>query len=124
MDARAAALLVGLVWTAWHLPAFYVETLSQSRVGLGIFTLNVLAFSVLMTWIFVNTGGSVLWAGVVPHMLFNAVGPAGIMPVLSVTILVTIVLLVLGGKHLRGLGNPKAQLPQAEFLANSERERT
>tara|TARA_E500000178_G_scaffold356508_1_gene434948 strand:+ start:299 stop:1171 length:873 start_codon:yes stop_codon:yes gene_type:complete len=124
MDARAAALLVGLVWTAWHLPAFYVETLSQSRVGLGIFTLNVLAFSVLMTWIFVNTRGSVLWAGVVPHMLFNAVGPAGITPVLWVTILVAIVLLVLGGKHLRGLGNPKAQLPQAEFLANSERERT
>lgn len=107
-DARIASIVLGLVWAVWHLPAFFLSSLSQSSVDFGVFVLNVTAFSVLMTWLFVNTRGSVLWAGVVPHMLFNATSKAGITPVVWVTVLVSIAVLVLGGKHLRGLGRPKA----------------
>src|SRR3546814_20952371 len=32
MDARRASLLLGLVWAVWHLPAFFLSTLSQSHV--------------------------------------------------------------------------------------------
>src|SRR3546814_5546144 len=40
MDARRASLLLGLVWAVWHLPAFFLSTLSQSQVNFGLFILN------------------------------------------------------------------------------------
>lgn len=109
-NARAAAIILGVIWAVWHLPAFFLSSLSQSSVDFGEFVLNVTAFSVIMTWLFVNTRGSVLWAGIVPHMLFNATPKAGITPVVWVTVLVAVMILVLGGRHLRGLGRPRAPL--------------
>ncbi len=119
-DARVAAIVLGLIWALWHLPAFFLASLSQSSVDFGVFTINVIAFSVLMTWLFVNTRGSVLWAGIVPHMLFNATSKAGITPVVWVTVLAAIAVLVLGGKHLRGRGRPSAPPSQTAFLAHKE----
>lgn len=115
-DARIAALLLGLVWAVWHLPAFYVGSLSQSGFDFLPFVLQVMAFSVFMTWLFVNTRGSVLWAGVVPHMLFNATPHAGIHPIGWVFIAVAALILVFGGKYLRGPGRPRAVLPQSTLL--------
>jgi len=116
MDARMAALLLGVVWAIWHLPAFYVGSLSQSGFDFVPFVLRVVAFSVFMTWIFVHTRGSVLWAGVVPHMMFNATPHAGIKPVGWVILLAVLVILVLAGKHLRGLRRPGVALPQHALL--------
>jgi hypothetical protein len=105
------------VWAIWHLPAFYVGSLSQSGFAFLPFVLQVTAFSVFMAWLFVNTRGSVLWAGVVPHMLFNATPHAGIHPVGWVFIVVAALILVFGGRHLRGPGRPRAVLPQSALLA-------
>lgn len=116
MDARMAALLIGVVWAVWHLPAFYVASMSQSGFEFLPFVLRVTAFSVFMTWLFVNTNGSVLWAGVVPHMMFNATPRAGIMPVGWIILVAAVVILVLAGKHLRGRRRPRPQLPQSVFL--------
>lgn len=110
MDARAASLVLGLVWALWHLPAFFLASMSQSSVDFGMFVLNVLAFSAFMTWLFVNTRGSVFWAGVVPHILFNATPRAGIPPVVWIAVAVSAVLLVMAGPHLRKAG--RAVLPQ------------
>lgn len=117
MDARAAALVLGLVWAVWHLPAFFLSSLSQSNVNFGLFVLHVLAFSAAMTWLFVNTRGSVFWAGIVPHFIFNATPRAGIAPTIWVAVLVGAAILVLGGKHLRGWGRPRAVLPQSTLLS-------
>jgi len=111
-DARAASIILGVVWAVWHLPAFFLSSLSQSSVDFGLFVINVTAFSVLMTWLFVHTRGSVLWAGIVPHMLFNATPKAGITPVVWVAVLAALAVLVLGGKHLRGIGRPRVPSPQ------------
>jgi len=115
-DARTAALLLGLVWAVWHLPAFYVSTLSQSHMNLPVFIAQVTAYSVFMTWIFVNARGSVLWAGIVPHMLFNAAPRAGLHLESWVIIAAAAVVLGLAGRHLTGLGRPAADLPQAHGL--------
>lgn len=115
-DARAAALILGVIWAVWHLPAFYVGSLSQSGFEFIPFLLRVTAFSVFMTWVFVNTRGSVLWAGVVPHMMFNATPDAGITPIGWIAIAAGVVILVLAGKHMRGWGRAAAELPQSVFL--------
>ncbi len=117
IDARSAALLLGLVWAIWHLPAFYVGSLSQSSLAFVPFVATVMSFSVFMTWLFVHVRGSVLFAGVIPHMLFNATPHAGIVPVDWVIWLVAALILILGGRHLRGRGRPAAQLPQSALFA-------
>lgn len=101
MSARAAAILLGFVWAVWHLPAFFLGSLSQSGIVFVPYVLNVMAFSVLMTLIYVRSNGNVLWAGIIPHMMFNAVPKAGIQPNLWVTVAIGIAILVLCGPHLR-----------------------
>ena len=121
LDARSAALFLGVVWAVWHLPAFYVGSLSQSAYEFLPFVLRVTAYSVFMTWLFVNTRGSVLWAGIVPHMFFNAVSNAGIQPVGWISILAGVVIAVLAGRHMRGIGKPAASLPQFRVLDSAAR---
>ena len=116
LDARSASLILGVVWAVWHLPAFSISTLSQSGINFGLFVINVTAFSVIMTWLFVHVRGSVLLAGIVPHMLINSVPKAGIAPVFIITVLLAVAILVFGGKTLRGIGRPKVELPQSALL--------
>ena len=120
-DARAAGLILGVIWAVWHLPAFYVGSLSQASLDLLPFILQVTAFSVFMTWIFVNTRGSVLWAGVVPHLMFNATPKAGIPPVGWIAIGAGVVILMMVGKHMRGWRRPATELPQSAILRNGRK---
>jgi membrane protease YdiL (CAAX protease family) len=63
-NALTSGVIVGLVWACWHLPF----NLLPESTGLGIsipfwqFTAITLGYSVIMTWIVNNTGGSVLLA--------------------------------------------------------------
>jgi membrane protease YdiL (CAAX protease family) len=118
-NARNASLLLGLIWGVWHLPAFFVGSMSQSGLAFVPFVATVIAFSVLMTWLFVHTRGSVFWAGIVPHTLFNLVPHAGIHPVGWITMAVALAVLVLGGKHLRGWKKPPKEIPQSALYASS-----
>jgi membrane protease YdiL (CAAX protease family) len=55
-----ASLLVGAIWGIWHLPAFFVSGLPQAGVSIPVFLFGALCMSILATWIFQHTGGSVL----------------------------------------------------------------
>ncbi len=70
-SALSAALILGLVWALWHLPAFFFSGLQQSRFSIVPFMVCPIALSVLMTWVYQNTGGSVLLS-VLIHWLINA----------------------------------------------------
>jgi len=60
--ALAAALIVGLLRTLWHLP-FFIGMLSEGYfIGILNLALIVISGSVLFTWLFNNTNGSVLIA--------------------------------------------------------------
>jgi membrane protease YdiL (CAAX protease family) len=56
-----SALIVGATWAVWHLPFYW---LSQEAVTGGLpfawFGLLVVAWSVLMAWLYVNTGSLLL----------------------------------------------------------------
>jgi len=100
-NARNTALVSGAIWAIWHLPAFYLSSLSQSQVNFPDFFLAVVGFSIVMTLVFVNTKGSILWAGIVPHFLINATGRAGIPGDGWIFGLAALVLLLFAGKDLR-----------------------
>ncbi len=72
-SALVAALEVGVVWGAWHIPAFFISGTAQHdlALGLGWLILGATANSVLMTWISIRTGGGVLVAGVLVHLMIN-----------------------------------------------------
>ena len=59
-SALAAALILGVVWWAWHLPLFFISSMSQWELSIPVFLLNVLALSVIMTWLYRRTQGDLL----------------------------------------------------------------
>jgi uncharacterized protein len=61
-SALAASLIVGALWGAWHLPTFFVPGAPQYGLPFSAFVFLTMAYSVLIGWVYVHTGGSVLLA--------------------------------------------------------------
>jgi membrane protease YdiL (CAAX protease family) len=73
-----ASLIIGLVWSVWHVPLFAIKGTFQHELGLGtvdffVFSIGVVGLSVLLTWLVVGSGGSILLA-MVAHFLINMTG--------------------------------------------------
>jgi len=69
-NAFAASIIVGVLWSFWHLPAWYMEGVFQSQLPFWAYTIQTTALSVLMTWIYNNTGKNIL-AALVMHTMVN-----------------------------------------------------
>jgi len=67
-----AALLLGIVWACWHLPYFVVAGNYPSPAALYFipFAIQIVASSVLISWIYNRTGGSLL-ATIIYHAALN-----------------------------------------------------
>jgi membrane protease YdiL (CAAX protease family) len=65
-----AALVLGVIWWAWHLPTFFINALSQSHLAIPLFFVNALALSVLMTGLYLRTRGDLLLM-IVIHVMAN-----------------------------------------------------
>lgn len=63
----ASSLIIGVVWAVWHFPLFFMGAPRLLSGSLPLYTILVTAFSVLLTWAYESTGGSVMLA-----MLFHA----------------------------------------------------
>jgi membrane protease YdiL (CAAX protease family) len=48
--ALNAALILGVIWGIWHLPAFMISGTNQSATSLPIFLVGSVAFSVLLAY--------------------------------------------------------------------------
>ena len=59
-----ASIVLGLIWGLWHLPLFYLPGTPQYRQPFVAFAIMTTAYSVLLTWAFLHTRGSVLIATV------------------------------------------------------------
>jgi membrane protease YdiL (CAAX protease family) len=70
-NAVLASLALGFFWGAWHLPLFFTEGTVQAEAAIPVweFILQQMVLAVLYTWLYNNTGGSLLIA-----ILFHTVG--------------------------------------------------
>jgi membrane protease YdiL (CAAX protease family) len=66
-----ASLVLGVVWAAWHAPLFLIADESDSALPYAGFAVLTVATSVIVAWLYVRTGGSVLLCA-----LFHAVTDA------------------------------------------------
>lgn len=55
-----ASLLLGLIWACWHLPLFFVPGADKYGQSFPVWTLQVVALSVAITWLYARAGGSLL----------------------------------------------------------------
>lgn len=67
LSALGGGIAVGLIWAVWHVPLFYIpsETIYYRNSFIG-FAVSITLLSILMTWVYNNTGGSLL-----PALLFH-----------------------------------------------------
>ena len=125
--ALAASLLITPIWAVWHLPYFFTVTTYRGfpPVGYVGFVFGLACGSIVLTWLYNATGGSIL-ACAVWHGLYNlATGTAGstgtIQGVTSAFVYVQAFLLV--GLELRARRRGEASIlgPRRDAAAPSRR---
>jgi len=65
-----ASLILGAIWALWHLPLFFMEGTTQAAIPMYQYFLQTIVLAILYTWLYNNTGGSVLIA-VIFHAVAN-----------------------------------------------------
>lgn len=66
-NALASSLVVGVIWAVWHLPLFLMGYLP---FPFWAYLIAVASLSILMSWVYNNTGGKLLTA-LLFHTMFN-----------------------------------------------------
>jgi membrane protease YdiL (CAAX protease family) len=66
--ALGASLILGSIWAVWHFPLFFIEGTTQAAIPMYQYFLQTIVLSIFYTWLYNNTGGSVLIA-----IIFHAV---------------------------------------------------
>lgn len=59
-----AGIAVGVLWAVWHLPLFAIQGSFQAGLPFGGFVLLTVATSIILTWLYHVSGGSVLLCAV------------------------------------------------------------
>jgi len=57
---RAGAVVLGILWACWHLPQFFLTAADTYRQSFPVWSLQVIALSVAMAWLYTRTQGSLL----------------------------------------------------------------
>ena len=63
-SALNASLILGVLWGIWHLPLWFIPDSFQSTLPFIGFLLATISMSIITTWIFNHTHGSVLLAAI------------------------------------------------------------
>jgi len=77
-SALVSSLILGVVWSLWHLPMFFIEGSYQAGLGIGtlefwLFFLSIVPLTLVFTWIYNNTNRSTL-AVILFHAMVNFTG--------------------------------------------------
>jgi membrane protease YdiL (CAAX protease family) len=105
MSPLRSALVLGVPWTLIHVGLFLPGQMNAGAAYWSMAT-QIMTMSVMLVWVYLGTGRSVLMAGLV-HALFNGLVPisGGVDPDLAWAIrgvvwpVIAILLVVLGGYH-------------------------
>ena len=68
-----ASMILGVIWAIWHLPLFWIAGASQEGIPVSWVLLQVMALSVIFTWVYKRTRGSLLVA-LIFHGALNTTG--------------------------------------------------
>lgn len=105
-NALTAALVLGLIEGCWHIPLVFLPGDERFGMLIPVLVFSYFATGILRTWVFNNTGGSVL-AAVLFHAAGNTAGwiipvnvPSQAFADLIYTSLAVVVVLIFGAKHL------------------------
>ncbi len=69
-SALTSTLILGVIWGFWHLPKFLSHF---DAVVFAWFMLHIMAFAVILTWLYNNTKGSLLMVAIC-HAISNTAG--------------------------------------------------
>ncbi len=77
-SALVSSLILGAVWSLWHLPTFFIRDSYQASLGIGtpefwLFFAGIVPLTFAFTWIYNNTGRSTL-AVILFHSMVNFTG--------------------------------------------------
>jgi membrane protease YdiL (CAAX protease family) len=61
-NALTSSMILGVIWALFHLPLFYTLGSSQADMSLIGYAIQLIGASVIFTWLYNNTRGSVLLA--------------------------------------------------------------
>jgi hypothetical protein len=119
-----SSLILGVVWGLYHLLSFLLSGLPLHDMPLISFMAGILGFTVLVTWTFIHTGGSLIPAFLY-HLSFNFIGNAtgifgdpALVGALAVMYCVAgVAVIILDWAHFRHAG---CLLPEASPRARSQ----
>ena len=69
-----ASIIIGTVWALWHLPLFFQPDTIHAQIGikfLPVYIIGEIVLATIMTWVYNNTGGSLLVGGIILHNADN-----------------------------------------------------
>ena len=72
-SALRSSLILGVIWTFWHLPLFFLTGQTQVGIPLPFYLALVVTLTVYMTWLYNNTRGSLVIT-TLAHWSFNLTG--------------------------------------------------
>lgn len=107
-SALTATLIIGVLWALWHIPAFFYKDTYVAMglvAGLPLLLLSIIAASVVFTWLYNGSGGSLLVV-IIFHALFDLLsvsraGGESVAAVMSAGVMIWAVVLVLYFKPAR-----------------------
>ena len=68
-SALVASLIIAFFWVVWHIP---ISPIMKNVSFLGLFLLEVIPLSILFSWLYINSRGSILLV-VLYHLVYNLV---------------------------------------------------
>lgn len=86
-NALVASLILGIIWAGFHLPLFWTAGSSQAEQPVLGFLLSILASSIIVTWLYNNTGSLLMvvlfhasvntWSQIIPGIdpAYGGAGP-------------------------------------------------